>query len=409
MNHSIARLAPIVLCLGLAAVGCQVTNEAYDPGRLACAMDMQCPSETPICDTGPERVCVQCTAARPDECKGKTPVCGSDRACQACVTHADCPGKSCLPDGSCGDDKVVAYVATDKTDNSCNFATPCGRISDALKTGRPYVRISGPIDEAVMLDSRDVTFLADPGATLTRSSNGILMEIKGTSKVAIYDLEITGASGATGFGISMPSGNTASLRLVHAKLTKHQAGALVASGGSVSIFRSIIADNNGGGVSLMTNKPFAIVGNVFFNNGDVNTIFGGLFLNAIADAGNRLELNSFTKNDIQGGAGAAISCNVGGLTAKSNILFDNGPGNQFAGTCAHSSSIVSPGALPVGDTNTAADPLFLDGPAGNLHISSTSPARDKADPAIDLRGDAALDIDRDKRTAPVDIGADEVN
>jgi hypothetical protein len=361
-------IALFVIGVGLAAAGCHVANEAYDPGRLACAMDTQCPSATPICDIGPERVCVQCTPTKRDECKGTTPACGSEHTCQACVTHADCLGASCLPDGSCGDDRVVAYVAPDKVGTSCTFSTPCAKISDALKTGRTYVRISGTIDEAVTLDSRDVTFLADPGAVLTRTNNGILLEVKGTSKVAIYDLELTGASGSTGVGISLPTGNTASLKLVHAKVTNNQAGALISFGGTVSIFRSIIANNNGGGVALMTNQPFAIVGNVFYNNGDVGTIIGGLSVSASANAANRLELNSFTKNDIQGNNGAAISCNVSGLTGRSNILFDNGPANQFAGTCAHSSSIVSPGALPAGDTNTAADPLFLDGAAGNLHI-----------------------------------------
>jgi hypothetical protein len=45
---------------------------------------------------------------------------------------------------------------------------------------------------------------------------------------------------------------------------------------------------------------------------------------------------------------------------------------------------------------------------GDLHISATSPARGAADPASDLTGIAARDIDGDARTSPADLGADEV-
>lgn len=84
-----------------------------------------------------------------------------------------------------------------------------------------------------------------------------------------------------------------------------------------------------------------------------------------------------------------------------------GGANQFAGTCLHAYSIMRPGAVPTGTGNIASDPLFVDSSTGNLHLQSGSPARGVGDPAADLTGIAALDIDGDMRAAPPDIGADQ--
>ena len=58
----------------------------------------------------------------------------STDAFQACMTHADCgsPG-ACLPDGTCGTDTNVAWVAPTGSDSSsCTRTTPCATITHAL-------------------------------------------------------------------------------------------------------------------------------------------------------------------------------------------------------------------------------------------------------------------------------------
>src|SRR5690606_29935167 len=115
------------------------------------------------------------------------------------------------------DEAQVAYVSPSGADNaSCTRTQPCTKVANALATNRPYVKVSGTTDEGntVTIDSQNVTLLAEPGAKLVRTSNGVVLEVKGSSQVAIYDLEISGGSGAQGIGISMPAGNTAMLRLV---------------------------------------------------------------------------------------------------------------------------------------------------------------------------------------------------
>src|SRR5262249_17920421 len=143
----------------------------------------------------PERTCVQCTATDHAACTGLTPACGMDNACRACAAHAECPSNACLPDGSCGTDATVAYVDPTGTGMDWTQMAPCMKVPDALKTGRPFVKFQGVTNEQVTLTSKDVTFLADPGATLKDVSNGILLRIDGMSHVAIYDLTINGASG----------------------------------------------------------------------------------------------------------------------------------------------------------------------------------------------------------------------
>jgi hypothetical protein len=268
------------------------------------------------------------------------------------------------------------------------------------------VKLKGTTDEAVTIQSaRVVTFLADPGAKLTRSAGGAIVTVRddGTS-LAIYDLAISDApNSASGFGLVIPTASgTPAVSLNRVTLSNNPGGGISASGGTLTMSRST--------VSGIGNGAFAIVGNVFFNNGTQTGSVGGLSITASQSASNRLELNSFNKNQVQVGLGSAIQCIAGTFTARSNIMSENGTlanMEQFGGTCTHAYSIVRPGTLPPGTGNSAADPMFINATTGDLHLQAGSPARQAADPAADLSGIAARDIDGDIRMAPADIGADE--
>jgi len=259
-----------------------------------------------------------------------------------------------------------------------------------------------------------VIVLADPGGKLDRASDGLHVRVQAAGQdpiqVEINDLVISGASGAQGDGISMPSGNLATLTLRRVKVLNNQGGGILATGGSLTISQSTISDNDGGGIS-MTNGTFVIVGNVFFRNGAQGGNVGGVAISTTQNEMNRLEFNSFRRNQTQNGIGAAIQCAAGTFTARNNIMSENGTVSnleQVGGACAHAYSIARPGTVPPGMNNSAIDPLFENATTGDLHLKAGSPALRGADPASSLTGVAERDIDGDLRTSPADLGADEV-
>ena len=248
----------------MTCVQCTATDHAACTGATpACATDQMtcvqctaadqraCTGTTPACATD-RMTCVQCTATEHEACTGTAPVCDASDVCRACTVHPECSSEACLPSGACGDDTTVAYVDPAGSGTSCTKASPCVSVADALKTGRTFVKLHGTTDELVSIDSRDVTFLADPGAQLTSTKNGVLLEIRGASHVAIYDLEITGASGmgAIGAGISLPTGFTGSMDLHGVKITSNAAAGISASGGTLTVTGSTLSSNQGGGISV---------------------------------------------------------------------------------------------------------------------------------------------------------------
>src|SRR6185503_9417251 len=95
----------------------------------------------------------------------------------------------------CGDNSNVAYVdPVMGTDNAmCTVTLPCDTIDAALMTKRPYIKLTGAIDEAVVVTMQTtVTFLADPGTTLTGA--GVVVTVTQASDVSIFDLKIIGTN-----------------------------------------------------------------------------------------------------------------------------------------------------------------------------------------------------------------------
>ncbi|MEJ7602519.1 MAG: hypothetical protein WKG01_31800 [Kofleriaceae bacterium] len=171
---------------------------AIDAGT-ACTSSAECMGATPVCDTTGSMTCVQCLPDQARACTGVTPTCGDDERCRGCGAHAECAvSNACSPDGACADEGDVAYVGgPGATDNEmCTKAAPCTKVMKALARGRAYVMLAGTIDEGatVVIDSENVTLLAQPGAKLVRTT-GVILEVKGSSQVAVYDVEINGGGG----------------------------------------------------------------------------------------------------------------------------------------------------------------------------------------------------------------------
>lgn len=430
-THVLLRVVAVAMAVALGGCRCNPEYCEGSPGTNcdrvpdapgSCVANEDCGAEAAVCDVAGSMTCVQCTPDQASACTGTTPTCGDDRACRACRSHAECPGSdACLPDGSCAEPEQVAYVQAGATGAPpCAKGAPCGTLQQgvtAVGASRPFIKVVGTgtlADGATTtIDGKAVTILADPGAKLDRTGDGVILEVRNTgADVRIYDLEITGASGGAGdVGISIAPGGMPRLTLTRVKVANNVGGGISAAGGSLTVLQSTISGNAGGGISVM-NGTFVIVGNVFYQNGTLGSLVGGAAISAPSSSANRLEFNSFNQNASSDLVAPGIQCNaVGGLTARNNIISGNlSPTNmdQVGGNCMHTYSIVRPGALPPGAGNSSMDPLFVNSTTGDLHLRVGSPALGAADPNSDLTGLAERDLDGDARRSPADIGADEV-
>ena len=382
-----------------------------------CASSAECSAPTAACEIG-SMTCVQCTAAEAGACTGTTPICGDDHACRGCTAHADCDSRACLPDGSCGDDASVAYVNPAGTDNpSCTQAAPCTRVAGALGTGRPYVKLAGTTDEAVIVDNgRDVVFLAAPAAKLTRTSSaGAIVTVRddGTT-LTIHDLAIGDApNGTSGIGLVVPPGAGApAVTLVGVKVTSNPGGGISVNSGTLTVTRSLIARNTGGGISI-SGARFDITNSIIVKNGSPGSLFGGVRVDGIVGIGmRRFAFNTIAQNENQANTGISpgVLCSAvaAPLLFGNNIVYDNGAGPQVEGAnCSWSYSDIGPMAVPVpGPGNLDAAPRFVDTVHDDFHLQAGSPAQDAADPEASV----ATDFDGDPRPqGPArDIGADEL-
>lgn len=403
----------------------------------SCTTDRDCTAPMAVCDVARMMSCVECTTAEHDACMGNQPVCGNDDACRSCTAHAECPmSLACLPDGSCGTDANVAYVDPGGTDNNvCSHAMPCTVVAKALATGKMFVKFQGATsttDEAVMIKAgRQVTFLADPGARLTRTQgNGAIVTVQdNATSLSVFDLTIADAPNApSGIGCVIPTGGGGStLAITRVKLLNNPGGGISAAGGAVTVSQSTISGNQGGGISAtggaivvsqsmvtgnrgggisVMNGTFDVTNNFISDNGDASVSgsdFGGLSLTGAGE--DRLEFNTIAYNHTKTGTllSAGVACSVASFVAPNNLITSNNEGVMFPvqtkGVCTFGNSYTMPGTTEntLGFRSVTA-PL-------DLHLTASSPAS-----VVDAAGACTgKDIDGDVRPigGACDLGADE--
>ena len=357
-------------------------------------------------------------------------MCSDTQTCEGCSAHSDCAASDvCLPSGACAAAAEVAYVAPTGTDNAqCTQAMPCTEIAKALMTNRPYLKLSGETTEQVTITGKTVTLLAAPGAKLTDTSNGTLLTISGASNVSIYDLEISGASGAAGVGIAMPLGTTATVTLDRATvrgnanagvamsggtlavtdaiISGNQGAGISFAGGTLTVTRSTLAENAGGGLSMSADGMITLTHNFIYRNGNTTSASaGGARLQPMT--GSKIEFNTVVDNQANQNSASAGGwfCDTTGFTTSGNLVFRNigGPAGmtQTFGSCAPGNSFIQ--AASIGD-NT---PMFV---SPNItpfdyHLTAATPTsiRDAAGACT------GVDVDGQPRPAGAacDLGADE--
>lgn len=365
-----------------------------------------------VCDVSGTKRCVQCTPDLPQACTGKTPSCGPDQQCHPCARDSDCTLTNlCLSDGSCAADADFAYADADGTANDlCAREAPCTSLAKALATGRPYVRVRGTIDEAVVINGgRVVTIFGGERALLTNrtGTTAALTITDDATAVDIHDLAIGDIPNKQVYGILIPPTGNPSLSLTRVTIANNSGLGVSATSGTLAMTQSRVSNNRGGGMSLGQNVKFMIVANVFVDNGSTGSAVGALDISAYESMVNRLDFNTFYQNRTQSGLGSTINCEAGDFTARYNIVVGTDTvtnPEQLGGSCEHVYSIVQPGTLPDGAGNKAIDPLFKNPALRDVHLDAKSPAI-RAAPDADLSGLAARDFENNLRTSPATLGA----
>lgn len=342
-------------------------------------------------------------------------VCGAQELrCRSCAEHAECDSLACDREaGACFEESRVVYVdAARGADGDCGTrAEPCatimgsgGAVDEVSGGSRDVIKLLGSVNEAVSL-SLDV-HLVGPAA-ITRPSDQPAVAVTGGS-VVLDDLEVSGGRGPAGAAVSCSG---AELEIVAAEVSDDDQSGVVATDCALSIERSLIAGNLGGGLSV-AGSSFVVRNNFIVDNGDNGSAFGGASLEStVADS--IFELNTVAGNRAASASESpSVSCEVP-MTAVGNLVFANirsgGGVNGPVGSCNWrlSNLLGGPPAGSDAGENIDADPLFLDPGAGDYHIQPDSPCRDVLSPA-EVGSDIDFDGDRRPLGTLADCGADEV-
>jgi hypothetical protein len=452
MHRSIVLIVG-AMCATLAGACGDDTNAQYceghpedtarcpPPDAAGCTMDEQCSGQ--VCDVA-SGSCVQCTSEKATACTDTTPVCGSTNQCVACTQHTQCPGSNvCLATGACGDASQIAYVSASGSGTACTQAAPCPLLKDALATNLPTIKIaaSGAARDnaTTVIDGKSVVIHAEPGAVLERDGPGPLLEVRSANaNVWIYDLELTGATSASGHGVVLtPNGGTPNLVLTRVTVTGNQGtgitasggtlavtqstvssnpgGGITASGGTLAVTQSMLVQNLGGGISISGSATtFSVTNNFIVHNGLATSSpsqVGGVAATPNT-SGSKIEFNTIAFNQSDGAFRGGLHCTGSMVSAAGNLLYRNAEPDGSAGLKIDATTQRNATGCQFGTTGsfheTDANNLGFKSPTTqpfDFHLTATSPST-----VIDAAG-TCTGVDFDGDTRPIgngcDLGADE--
>ena len=300
----------------------------------------------------------------------------------------------------------------------------CGGIANACTLDRALTEVTA-VKNVIKLDTPAPTIYLTNGLTVAtdvtidarnaviqRSTAGATLTISAGRTATIFGGTIGDPTGGRHDGEDITCNSGATLTVNGTNIFNMDKLAINAVGTSVTLLRSSLFANKGGGISV-TSGTFVIVGNIFSANGDASSPTGGVLINTSSDPVNRIEFNTIEGNHASiGGNAPGVHCIAGSdLIARNNIIWNNNnnTGAQVGGTCKHAYSdigVMSVGAANDGGNNLNVDPQFIS--FLNPHLQPGSLVIKEADPAAKLDAAAAKDLDGDLRIAPADIGADQV-
>jgi hypothetical protein len=426
-----------------------------------CTVEDQCKDfgNTPHC--GDNGQCVACRTDVAADCNvaGATPVCDAESAmCRGCRADDECTATGVCDDGTgaCVKPQDIIFVAASAVGGAgCGTeAAPCKTLNEALAAVTPPTRIwikvaAGTYMENLVIDGKKLNIVGPPPVqtgpvvkVIPAANLVAVAVVTGNAEVGLRNLRLSGAGGSTtnadglrcsqGAGTELPKlslrgvmidGNAAQgldvnqcdVNVVGAVVRNNTTVGVIAVDSKLSMTRSRIEQNFGGGVNLQT-SDFALVNDFIVHNGNGGSTFGGVVLNGnppSGASGARFEFNTLSANDASDGFASGLICNVSTTLAfKNDIVFKNVPdpvttiGQVSGSNCTWSHSDIGPGTLVAGASNLNVDPTFLDATNSDYHLQATSVAKDAAEDAATV----VDDFDGQKRPAGEgwDMGADEV-
>jgi hypothetical protein len=414
------------------------TPACVDDICVECDGDSHCESPTaPVCDLGLHRcsdcsgpsdcerfdghpycapfgACTECLPEDPVaesvDCGTTTPICGTDGVCRACTDHRECASGACdLAVGSCVDPSDIAYVEymASAANTTCTATSHCDSVLKALATSRPYIVIAPtpgtePYAEDISIMGRSVSLIGYGARFTALLNNSPALAVTGTgADVSVYGM--TFENSEIGIDCYVTPGNNASLALVDVVSQDHDQLGVHASECDLTLARSRVRRNAGGGVQAQTSRV-DITNTIVDGNGTATAVVGGVELYR-PKPGSRFAFNTIAGNVATPTLPGGVACDA--LSAvpalHSNIIFDNLGQSQVDGqpNCVFEYSLVIPEISGTG--NISGDPA-LD---GEYRLTSGSAAVGAANP--DSQAIVPDDIDRQPRPngAP-DIGADEL-
>nr|MBA3501658.1 right-handed parallel beta-helix repeat-containing protein [Deltaproteobacteria bacterium] len=310
-----------------------------DAAPMKCQMSSDCdgdPNKT-ICEA---MECVQCTQADKSACGDNTPICDmGSNSCRACKTSADCESAVCLDSGMCAVKTDVLYVegGTPNT-GTCTFEVPCGTVSYALTITplRTTMKIKGTVIETstVTIDNRSLAIYGEtmPQAILTRPGGNEILRIDGTSVVSMFHLQLSGATGANGHGISILSGSSGALSFKRIKVINNGGIGITSLGsGKLTLTQSNIFNNDGGGANIEGTHLLDVTSNFFTQNGNTDSVTpsekGGVRVTA-NQMTSKFEFNTIAYNGSSGLLNrGGFHCQAPNVSATGNIVYRNSEGS----------------------------------------------------------------------------------
>lgn len=403
-----------------------------------CTIDDDCLGlpTTPYCDAA-TNTCVGCLVS--DQCPANLEICDdSAHECRGCTSDQDCGDGVCVEaSGRCVVAADVIYVTSNGTDGgTCPKTTPCRTIGFALgqvMESRQVIKIlSGALDvgatlnldRTVIIDgsgSTQVTFLANPGASVTGS---VLIEgvsLRGPTLNTMLDVAAGGD--LTMFGASFEDTFKVSTEgdLVLVRSRVRNVDFLECTMGNIAIRESRVEDSLvetsncaveisrshlGPGPSSGNEMLIAGGGNMVIENNLFFEMGQSIILMSLTGAGlgSVFRFNTVVHANATDSQGSHINCS--GIELTSNLIALSSAMPLGANCAVHDTLfdlVASP--LPGGGTNHAADAtrFFMDRAGGDYHLAPNSPA-------IGLGESGLVDTDFDGTPRPLngpDVGAFE--
>lgn len=391
-------------CTGQSAAcngSCDGAGHCSFPGATTSCGALSCTAGslvTPVCD-GNGDCADQKTSCTPNICDSGGKACAT-----GCADHTGCVSASaCDRSGAHADPKGLGQCV----DTGKIVLVGAGQeINDALAkvtASKPYVVIP-PKTYTMKLSIGNVTaHLIGKGnagnpVKLKPSVTGPAVSITDAATVSLQGLTL---DAATGHGVQCSVVSAVStLDIVESHVTNSTGIGVATAGCDITIRRSTLQGNDGGGAKL-AGGAITLVNNLVTDNGKLNASpIGGLELTPKGTP--KLHNNTIANNLAQSTKAPGAIC-LSPATFHSSILWGNIGQGQHVG-CSFQYSDVKDGAT--GTTNLKVPPQFFDETKGNFSLKTSSPLIDNGgsstNSSVDLANSPRL------KGSAVDMGAYEV-